>query len=424
VVELGDFEKYFGEAKSWAMFSLNYTYEINFQESRQQQTTSSEIPIFKIQTGELKSGFNKIIVPIQKTGTYTFVIRGSEDVWSQKVLGVSEKDNQLSHEQEKMLAEKFAPIIQYHQDEKYSPVSFSYLLNEEDIDSELNKEILGLRGIKGSPSFQFKDIHKILPYYGHSESVLEVNKYKTKLSERYGKNYKTVYASVFDSSKTSAKEIYINYHFFYSFDPKNSQDKEVSRFAHAFDRESITVVLSSETLNPRAVIYGAHLPSQRMVFQDSTGKTIQDWELGRIFVYWKDVLKNGNHPFAAAAKGSHGMYPVGGQYAVKTEERHGDFNLLQEVAGGGGAIYPNGSDLKAEKQTSSTYELRTLDLKHLTSNCMNEENILAYSGSIVDVFGPTNATFPPFTDRELNYFEYGYPGNESFKIPAGSGFSF
>jgi hypothetical protein len=42
--------------------------------------------------------------------------------------------------------------------------------------------------------------------------------------------------------------------------------------------------------------------------------------------------------------------------------------------------------------------------------------MLAFSGSTVDVLGPVNATFPPFTDREEDYFNYADPNAPMFEL--------
>ncbi len=419
VVEVGDFEKKFGIVKGGFFRKGGYTYEVKFQESRQKRTVEEIIPTTVIQSGSLNSGSTQIQVSVKATGLYTFVINGSGQVWKQKVFAVADRENKLSAEQEKILAEKFAPLVQYHPEEKYSPVSFSYLLNEVETDSDLQNEPFQLVGIKNSPEFAFKDLRKILPYNGHADSVLQSqlnNEFSTRLTRRFGENHKTVYYSVLEDN--TYHQIYINYHFFYSFDPKNSKGENYVKASHIFDRESITVVLNSSG-KPLSVFFGAHLPTQTMEYfpPESTNAEHKkiNWQGGRVFVSWPDVNKNGNHPFAVAAQGSHGMYPLAGNYAVTMK----DFPVLRETAGGGRIIYPETIETQPTKEDSKPYVLKSLNLKNLTSDCRNENNILAYSGSIVNVLGPGNATFPPFTDREINYFEYAYPDGHIFEMPSG-----
>ena len=44
--------------------------------------------------------------------------------------------------------------------------------------------------------------------------------------------------------------------------------------------------------------------------------------------------------------------------------------------------------------------LKNLELSSITSNSWNK--ILAYSGYIVEILGPQNAKFPPYSERELS----------------------
>ncbi len=106
------------------------------------------------------------------------------------------------------------------------------------------------------------------------------------------------------------------------------------------------------------------------------------------------------------------MYPVPGQYAVMV----GQLKALRESAGGGRVLTPEFDQVRYENRKMVSYNLRPLNLKGVTSSCSNPDNILAFSGSTVDVLGSVNATFPPFTDREEDYFSYSYP-EPLFKMP-------
>ena len=422
-VELGDFAKFFKFSDS------KYTYKVIYKGSKENKD-DKEITAL---SGSSEKPLNQIQVPVLKTGVYKFLIfenESSDPVWKQKVFAVAPAEDTLSEIDKKLLAENFAPLIQYHTDEKYSPVSFEYLLNEIETDNELQNEpfILKAKQKKGffslfskpelNVEFKFKDIRKVLPFYGHADSVLKSglkDSFDTRLVQRYGENHKTVYYSVFENKKWN--EIYINYHFFYSFDPKNSTDDKLVMASHIFDRESITVVLRGTTKKPLSVFFGAHLASQTMAHLDENDNVIQDWQTGRVFVNWPDLQKQGDHPVAVAALGSHGMYPVAGNYSVML----GKIKILREPAGGGKYIYP--TDLSADisnsldRKNHNPYVLKSLNLKDITSDCAKSDNILAFSGSTVDVLGPVNATFPPFTDREEDYFSYADPNAPMFVMP-------
>lgn len=417
-VDLGNFADFFKLGSS-------YAYKVTFKGSKENKQDQE----IEITSGTVKTDKQQVRVPVTKTGVYLFTVAedsGSAPVWRQKVFAVASAENTLSEDEKQSLAQQFAPYIQYHKDEKYSPVSFSYLLNEVDVDARLQEEpfVLKAKQKKGFLSmfskpelnveFKFKDIRKVMPYYGHADSVLKSglsDSFDTQLVQRFGNDHRTVYYSVFENKKWN--EIYINYHFFYTFDPKNSTDDKIAMAAHIFDRESITVVLRGSTKKPLSVFYGAHLASQTMAYLDHNDDVLQQWQTGRVFVNWPEVQKQGDHPMAVAALGSHGMYPVAGDYAVML----GKIKILREPAGGGYFIYPNFIQKQTANENFRPYSLQSLNLKDVTSDCRKEDNILTFSGSTVDVLGPVNATFPPFTDREEDYFSYADPNAPMFEMP-------
>ncbi len=207
-------------------------------------------------------------------------------------------------------------------------------------------------------------------------------------------------------------EIYINYHFFYSYDPKNGTAQNDVMAAHIFDRESMTVVLRATSKKPLMVFYGAHLASQTMGQLDRSGQQIQKWNSGRVFVNWPEVVKNNERPVPAIARGSHGIYPKSGDYAVFLN----NFKLLVEPAGGDRQLYPEFATGIVKTANSYAYKLEDLNLDKVTSDCRNPNRLLAFSGSTVDVLGPANATFPPYTDREEDYFSYTDPNAPLFDM--------
>ncbi len=418
-VQLGSFANFFKFSDS------TYAFKVIFKGSKENNNQQQVV----ISEGRISENGTILKIPVSKTGVYLFLISENENadpVWKQKVFAVAPAEDTLTEETKNTLAEKFAPIVQFHKDEKYSPVSFEYLLNEVDTDQKLQEEpfVLKAKKTKGifsfflKPSlnvnFHFKDIRKILPYYGHTDAVLKSglsDSFQTQLVGRYGESHKTVYYSVFENKKWN--EIYINYHFFYSFDPKNSTEEKMAIASHIFDRESITVVLRGTTQDPLSVFFGAHLATQTLAQLNTDDSVIQEWKTGRVFVNWPEVLKNGNHLIAAAALGSHAMYPVSGNYSVML----GQIKILREPAGGGDYIYSAASESQEQFKNSKPYILQSLNLKAVTSDCNNADNILAFSGSTVDVLGPANATFPPFTDREEDYFSYADPNAPMFEMP-------
>ncbi len=415
VVELGPFADFF-------KMDNDFSYQVYFKGSKENKADQEKL----VASGQGRGKLTTVQVPITATGVYLFKIfeKESQPVWQQKVFAVAPKESTLTAEQRKELAQKYAPIIDYHKDEKYFPASLGYLFNEVEPDAQLAEEPFVLKAksekswlsFMSKPSlsvdFKLSEIRQILPYYGHSQSVLKSglsDSKATRLRSRYGQNHAQIYYSVFENQKWN--EIYINYHMFYAFDPKNGTEEKMSIAEHIYDRESITVVLRKSTLKPLSVFFGAHLANQTMAILDEEDNVKQEWKTGRVFVNWPEVKKIGDRPIAAAALGSHGMYPIAGNYAVMM----GKIKALREPAGGGYKLYPElDSSLSGN---GYSYKLSELNLKNVTSRCENEDNILAFSGSTVDVLGPTNATFPPFTDREEDYFSYADPNAPMFEMP-------
>jgi hypothetical protein len=415
-VELGDFASFF-------QLDSDLYYHVYYKGSKENKNEAEVI----LSSGALQSKNQRVVVPVQKTGVYTFVIFENEKspVWKQKVFAIAKTEHTLSAEDRKALAEKYAPVVSQHHDELYFPVSFEYLTNQVEVDSDLNNEPFLLTNKKvqsffsfGSEptldfKFKFADINQVMAYYGHSESVLKSDldfSADTRLKSRFGQKNVTVYYSVFENPKW--KEIYINYHFFYSYDPKNGTPGNDVIAAHIFDRESMTVVLRSTSRQPLSVFYGAHLASQTMGQLDASGNALQKWNSGRVFVNWPEVIKMNGRPVPAIALGSHAVYPKRGEYAVFFN----NFKLLVEPAGGDRMLYPQFMSDYRKTANSYSYELKDLGLDHVTSACDNPYRFLAFSGSTVDVLGPVNATFPPYTDREEDYFSYNDPNAPLFDM--------
>lgn len=417
-VELGDFPKFY------KLSSPKYSYKVIFRGSVENKEDKDQLVL----EGVTDRPTLRVVVPVAKTGVYNFILYQDESapLWKQKVFSIAARERTISPELRDELARKYAPIASFHNDERYFPVSIPYMLNQEDPDKDLAEEPFVLRNkpvinsffsFFNKPEFnvrfKMKDISKVLPYYGHSESVLKSDlplSWDTLLKKRYGKDHATVYYSVFENIKW--KEIYINYHFFYSYDPKDGSETYDVMAAHIYDRESMTMVIRSGTLRPIAVFYGAHLASQTMAQLDPSGKVLQQWNTGRVFVNWPEVNKINGHPVPAIALGSHGIYPKTGDYAVMLNK----VKLLLEPAGGDRILYPEGIENFERTDTSYPYKLLPLRLENLTSDCESPYGVLTYSGSTVDVLGPTNASFPPYTDREEDYYSYTDPNAPLFDM--------
>ena len=358
---------------------------------------------------------------------------GSEEnnfpIWEQDVFAIKHDTYLLPKEKIRVLAEKYAPVVFLDAQERYLPVSITYLLNrdeetgkvkDKDLDVEVTLKFPYVKKIK----MPYNDLSEVLPYNGENDSVLDtIGLSITKLSEnetlrdalenRTGDPENvTIYYSYIPNPK-NRQQIIINYHFFYAYDSKLESEGKTKKTSHIFDRESISIVfLWSESKQdvkdkPEYIVYGAHLAGQTMgsVKKDEKDSdkwnNLQKWKCGRVKVMWEDVYKIKNHPIVAVAQGSHAPYPAPGYYAVYLHKR---LPMLVEPAGTDKVLLPPGisyrDEIKKKFEEVYPYALKDLELGSITSNSWN--SLLAYSGYIVDIIGLQNAKFPPYTERELN----------------------
>lgn len=429
IVTLDNFNKKFNLGSNEYDFKVTYTEtKILDRDGKKAQT------VFDVAEGSVREP-QTLQIPVNYGGLYNFELSKDGKVfWKQKVFALHKSENTVSLAEREQLAAQYAPIIEMSPDEMYWPSSLEYIFNKVDVDPQLNAEPFRLTtlntkigssgGLMGSifgkkyglnEEFAFGEIDQIFPYYGHSESVLKsglADDTQTRLKLRTSKNHLTMYYSVFENKQWN--EIYINYHMFYAFDSKNGTKDKAVMAAHIYDRESLTVVLRASSRKPIYTFYGAHLPSQTMAQLDSKQNVVQSWVTGRVFVNWPKIITENGRLKAVAAKGSHGIYPLKGLYAVMGTK---SYPLLLEPAGGGEKIYP---EFEPTAGNNLRYKLLPLNLDNVSSGCGSDNRMLAFSGSTVDVLGPVNATFPPFTDREGDYKNYADPNAPLFDMDLGS----
>ncbi len=174
IVELGDFRKAFPDASS------QLKYKVYFRGSKENKEEVDQL----ILTGSTDKAMTRVTVPVTKTGVYYFLVFENEKklYWKQKVFAIAPREHTLSPELRKELAEKYALVLSMHHDEQYFPVSIEYLTNQVEVDTELDREPFRLTNKKTrlfsrSEDFDFRfpfsQLVQILPYYGHSESVLK-----------------------------------------------------------------------------------------------------------------------------------------------------------------------------------------------------------------------------------------------------------
>ncbi|MCP4253109.1 MAG: hypothetical protein GY775_06825 [Candidatus Scalindua sp.] len=354
----------------------------------------------------------------------------NEPIWEQDVFVIKSDTYGLTKKRIEELAHKYAPFVFMDEGEEYLPASINYLLNRDEggeiKDENLNVDITLQLPKTKDIHLAYNDLPDVLPFNGHKDSVLntigfsvlKLLGHKTKrdaLDKRKGdRDNVTVYYS-FIPNPNKKNQAILNYHFLYAYDPKQEEEGSVKFASHIFDRESISIVFRYDRDNynvdpvPECIIYGAHLEGQTMgsVKQDNDDwEKLQTWTCGRVKVMWEDVYRiKETHPAVAVARGSHAPYPAPGHYAVYI------FGKPQvEPAGTGKVLVHEGvllnTDLGNGVKEVFHYKLNDLKLGNITS-----KSILAYSGFIVDILGPKDAKFPPFTERELNIDKW-VNGNE------------
>ncbi|ODS33045.1 MAG: hypothetical protein SCARUB_01807 [Candidatus Scalindua rubra] len=297
-------------------------------------------------------------------------------VWEQDVFVIKHDPGGLSKERIEKLAQKHAPFVFLHEDERYLPASLEYLLNKDETGKTKDENLKVLLTLKfkntENISFPYNDLSEVLPYNGEKNSVLDTIGFnifglmggdtKRDILEKRKKDPDniTIYYSYIPNPEKQ-QQVIISYHFLYAYDSKQEEEGDIKFASHIFDRESINIVFNWDRNNPgeepkpEYMIYGAHLEGQTMgaVKQDEDDSDkwhdLQKWTCGRVKVMWENVDKiNQNHPSVAVAKGSHAPYPAPGHYAVYFLGK----TVLVEPAGTGKVLIPQefnfNDDIKKE----------------------------------------------------------------------------
>lgn len=300
------------------------------------------------------------------------------------------------------LAEKFAPILAMSGEENYFPTSLETIFQNTNGSSMLDLKFK-LASIKGGDDVPYENLVEYLATNGHKESFNAVGFFsgvKDFFKDISGDSDKTVYYSFIQKGNN----YYLNYHFLYAYDPKGTKE-HLGLGNHVFDRESITLVFEDVSTNhyvgdfgePIAVVFGAHLDNQTIKYNGDVELT---WKGGRVYVPWASVRKSESHPIIPVALGSHALYPLCGKYLIYGSR------FFDE--------YACGSDLNSTKlllpefiydeSLGDSYNLHDLKIGDLDSSSTGAFKTLMFSGGLVDLLGPYNDKFPPFTDgnREID----------------------
>lgn len=312
------------------------------------------------------------------------------------------------------LAQRYAPVFVFSGEERYYPVSLGTLFTAPEILA--CTEVMKLRTVFGKERVPLARLGEFMRFNGHRDYLLDFNVLSMKRSvfAQIGGDPRsaTLYYSYFEDP--SSDRFFINYHLFYAYDTKTGLARVTGIGPHVFDRESMVMVFGGDE-RPRSMIISGHLENQTIFFL----KKLKVWSQGRLRVKYDDprTLKLGAHPVIAVAEGSHALYPTSGVYQL---------SLLREVAGYldpallradaadrriNGAIRPEQflvpPTLRPRVERAiPNYRLPSLGLDRLTSHIGEPSAThdghaayLTFSGFWVDVPGPQNARFPPFTRK-------------------------
>ncbi len=215
-----------------------------------------------------------------------------------------------------------------------------------------------------------------------------------------------IYANV----KADKDFIYLQYWFYYPYDPKTPNKVTAKLFAqHIGDNEFLEVVLDKKSLKPLWVFFAHHNDDQKFAYLDpNTGKPLFIWNdlgfgtsqgIGGCIVSWEKVHKVNTHPIAYVALGSHGLYPRKGFYAV--DDPHLDFNSnnfnidLFEFAGNGEHLIYNRQEFNSIEAIDNIIGLNT-NTKFLLSP------LSSYGENIFKACIQRDVRFFPYSSFYLN----------------------
>ena len=307
------------------------------------------------------------------------------------------------------LAEKFAPIYLYSDQERYFPVSLQTLLAS-DVIRECD-DALTLRTFFGREQIPLRELHTWLRYNGNADYLLDYGFFSMRRSifaQLGGDPWKsTIYWSYLEDPNSD--RFFLSYHQIYAYDTKTGLARLTGIGPHVFDRESMVLVFDRWD-HPSAMIISGHLEDQQIFFPEK----LKVWSQGRVRVPFDDprTLKLDSHPVIAVAEGSHALYPTSGVYQLSLLRELAGYlhhDVMEQDGARPGPLRPD--QILTPPQLAGplpSYDLRRLGLHRLSSTLKPDETdydgwsaCLAFSGYWVDVPGTRNARFPPFTSKVM-----------------------
>jgi hypothetical protein len=235
-------------------------------------------------------------------------------VWEQdiRVGGALEPTPELSR-----LAETFAPILFFHEDEQYSPVALddTYFLPTR-IDIPFSE--------KSEAWLSGKNAMAFLATHGHRESIVYGSP-EGAWWEDAKKPPATNDSTIYWTAHETPSHLYLSYWFFYPYATKAGifSDLGVDR-----DWESITVFLKKTEAGPQPVALRTYQHAEPVPI--SMIRPIgPSWSSGYIDLAWVDVdlSRSCKRPMIYVALGSHTPYPRQGRYRAAIVEEFSEGSI-------------------------------------------------------------------------------------------------
>lgn len=320
--------------------------------------------------------------------------------WSQEIFSertpVLLNDSQV-HE----LAEKYAPILTYHEEEQFFPISIEELMNA-NVPNDVTVKTPSI--FSANNTIPYDKLEEFLSFNGHSSYLINGGDGVGLNQVTGSRENATIYYSYIERENRK----FINYHFLYAYDPKTiNENEELAR--HNFDRESITIELST-TNEIKDLVVSGHLAGQRM---NLVGDDFY-WESSRLKIPASEEFPEyEDRPIIPVALGAHALFPVSGRYTINVpwvpsmldaEDQTGllkdltdsDFNERPiDNTSGRNIILPDSENMASDD--FNHYSLKELTLAQTSTS---NHSALSFSGDWVDVPSIDNAAFPPFTEKE------------------------
>ena len=348
-------------------------------------------------------------------GVYRLEIFKKNSIWFDTKLWEQEvyiEDNPLSSSDKNTindLAVQYAPILTLSENEEYKPIKLTDILDNPSYKLALNTK-------NGTKRLELPTIKDYIRYNGYCKALLEGHWGLGTVSDSLENLPISSYdPHIYYSYSFTDREYVINYHFFYSFDPKTPS---TSIAAHNLDREQISITFNRTTLEPENIYYPQHLIGHDMGLRsdsDSSVNNIKKDNNTTLETTWKGYVKiefstannnnmvyNNTHPIIAIAQGSHAPYPLNGIYVANSSNEPA--GIINEAIAADSFLIPSeiydNRPSHSDFTSSNSYNLSALAIENIISgdSTPTSLNLLAFSGDWVDIVGLNNEAFPPFID--------------------------